>query len=43
MSEEQFRDFVFKAVCVVEQEICPHLRESDWAMKVDKIITEFRK
>ena len=43
MSEEQFRDFVFKALDVIEDEICPHLMESDWAMKVDKILAEFRK
>lgn len=43
MSEEQFREFVFKAVGVIEEHICPHLMESEWAMKVDKIIAEFRK
>ena len=43
MSEEQFRDFVFKAFGVIEEEICPHLMESDWATKVDNIIAEFRK
>ena len=43
MSEEKFRDFVFKALDVIEGEICPHLMKSDWAMKVDNILAEFRK
>jgi hypothetical protein len=43
MSEDQFREFVFKAVGVIEAEICPHLMDSDWALQVDKIIAEFRK
>jgi hypothetical protein len=43
MSEDAFREFVFKAVGVIEEHICPYLMESDWASKVDKIIAEFRK
>ena len=43
MSEEQFRDFVFKAVGIIETEICPFLHESEFAVQVDKIIAEFRK
>ena len=43
MSEEQFRKFVFKAFGVIEEKICPHLMESEWAIKIDKIIAEFRK
>lgn len=43
MSEDQFRDFVFKAIGVIEEEICPYLMESEWAEKVNNIIAEYRK
>lgn len=43
MSEDAFRDFVFKAVTVIEDSICPYLMDSDWSMQVDKIIAEFRR
>lgn len=43
MSEETFREFVTKAVGMIETEICPYLMESDYAQKVSNIIAEFRK
>lgn len=43
MSEDEFRDFVKKAVNVIESDICPYLRDSEYAARVDKIIAGFRQ
>lgn len=42
MSEDQFREFVGKAVTVIEEHICPYLAESDYTQNVDKVIAGFR-
>ncbi len=43
MSEEAFREFVELAFDAIETEICPYLMQSEWAARIDSILTEFRR
>lgn len=43
MTETAFREFAMKAVGIIEEHICPYLKESEEAARVDKIVAEFRK
>lgn len=42
MTEAEFKDFARKAFDLIEANICPHLSDSHWAPKIDRIIAEFR-